>query len=176
MKIFKTILWTSLFWLLVIAGLWIASLFFPYEATIVIPAKVKSVIIADAKIEAIDNHEVVKVEEEIIPVETVQETETTEEIIEEESTVEEVVSPVEEQPVAEEVIAEPIKNSIFPQTTQSETTTDDKIAKLENRLNEVEDKYEALTEELRTIFWTPLFTQLLSQAFAENPTIETTNL
>lgn len=176
MTIFKTILWTSLFWIIVIVGLWVSSLFFPYEATIVIPAKVKSVIIADAKIEAIDNHEVVKVEEEIIPVETVQETETTEEIIEEESTVEEVVSPVEEQPVAEEIVAEPVKNSILPQPTQSATTTDDEIAELEYRLNEVEAKYEALTEELRTIFWTPLFTQLLSQAFAENPTVETTNL
>jgi len=180
MTIFKTILWTSLFWIIVIVGLWVSSLFFPYEATIVIPAKVKSVIIADAKIEAIDNHEVVKVEEEIIPVETVQETGTTEEIIEEESTVEEVVSPVEEQPVAEEIIAEPTKNSIFPQPTQAisttESTTDDRIAELENRLNEVEWKYEWLIEELRTIFWTPLFTQLLSQAFAENPTVETTNL
>ena len=174
MKIFKTILWTSLFWLLVIAGLWIASLFFPQEASIVIPAKVKNVIIENISHEfcindweeTIDVEETNVSEEEIAP---------EEEIITEDSTVEEIVAP-EEEAVAEEVIAEPIKNSIFPQTTQSETTTDDEIAKLESRLNEVEDKYEALTEELRTIFWTPLFTQLLSQAFAENPTIETTNL
>jgi hypothetical protein len=56
--------------------------------------------------------------------------------------VEEVVSPVEEQPVAEEIIAEPTKNSIFPQPTQAisttESTTDDRITELENRLNEVE--------------------------------------
>lgn len=174
MKIFKTILWTSLFWLLVIAGLWIASLFFPQEASIVIPAKVKNIIIENVGHEycinnwgeTIDVEETNVSEEEIAP---------EEDIIAEDSTVEEIVAP-EEETVAEEVIAEPIKNSIFPQTTQSETTTDDEIAKLESRLNEVEDKYEALTEELRTIFWTPLFTQLLSQAFAENPTVETTNL
>ena len=67
-KIFKTVLWTSLFWILVIVGLWVASLFFPQEATIIIPEKVKSVIIQNSGIEiAVTNweEEHVKIEEEI---------------------------------------------------------------------------------------------------------------
>ena len=173
MKIFKTILWTSLFWLLVIAGLWIASLFFPQEASIVIPAKVKNVIIENVGHEfCINDWEEINIDETNI---TDEEIAPEEEIIAEDSTVEEIVAPAEES-VVEEVIAEPVKNSILPQPTQATTATDDEIAELESRLNEVEAKYDALVEELRTIFATPLFTQLLSQAFAENPTVETTNL
>jgi hypothetical protein len=56
MKIFKTILWTSLFWILVIAGLWIASIFYPQEASTVIHKNVKKVIIETSTIEqAIEN-------------------------------------------------------------------------------------------------------------------------
>ncbi len=168
MKVFKTILWTSLFWILVIAGLWVASLFFPYEATIIIPAKVKSVIIEDAKIEAIDNHEVVKVEEKNIPEETVQGIESTEEeIIEEKPTVEEIITPIEEETIQEEVVTEPAKNSIIPQPTQATTTSNTEIEELQNRVDELEWKYDALVEELQTIFNTPLFSQLLSEAFKQ---------
>ena len=179
MKIFKTILWTSLFWIIVIAGLWVASLFFPHEASIIIPWKVKTVIIEAAGIEALDNHEVVKVDETALTEEEVvaPEVETTEEeIIEENPTVDEVVAPVEEEIVQEEVIAEPAKNSIIPQPTQTQAPaeTNEEIEALKNRIAVLEAQYEGLVEELRTIFSTPVFTQLLEQAFANNQVTEET--
>ena len=175
MTIFKTILWTSLFWIIVIVGLWVSSLFFPYEATIIIPAKVKSVIIEDAKIEAIDDHEVVKVEEKVIPDESIKEAEITEEeIIAEESPVEKVISPVEEETVQEEIVAEPAKKSLIPQPTQEPAVANAEIEDLQNRVTELESEYAALVEELRTIFGTPVFTQLLWQAFAENQVTDAT--
>ena len=74
MKVFKTILWTSLFWILVIAGLWVASIFYPQEAKTVIHQNVKNAIIENANIEcAIANweQEPVKIEEEVAPVEEI---------------------------------------------------------------------------------------------------------
>ena len=175
MKIFKTILWTSLFWIIVIAGLWVASLFFPHEASIIIPWKVKTVIIEAAGIEALDNHEVVKVAETVLPEEETQEIETTkEEIIEEDSTVDEIVAPVEEETVQEEIVAEPVKNSIIPQPAQAPAATNEEIETLQNRVAVLEAQYDWLVEELRTIFSTPVFTQLLWQAFAENQVTEET--
>jgi len=133
MKIFKTILWTSLFWIIVIVGLWVSSLFFPYEATIVIPAKVKSVIIADAKIEAIDNHEVVKVEETIVP---------------EEKEAQEII--VEEEPTYEEINAEDNTSFSLLNTNQQEVTNNEvDVQALQDRVAALEDQYVTLVSELQ---------------------------
>ncbi|MBR4567205.1 hypothetical protein IKO18_01970 [bacterium] len=133
MKIFKTILWTSLFWIIVIVGLWVSSLFFPYEATIVIPAKVKSVIIADAKIEAIDNHEVVKVEETIVP---------------EEKEAQEII--VEEEPTYEEINAEDNSSFSLLNTNQQEVTNNEvDIQALQDRVSALEEQYVSLVSELQ---------------------------
>lgn len=147
MKIFKTILWTSFFWILVIVWLWVASLFFPYEATIVIPAKVKSVIIADAKIEAIDNHEVVKVEETIVP---------------EEKEAQEII--VEEEPTYEEINAEDNSSFSLLNTNQQEVTNNEvDIQALQDRVSALEEQYVSLVSELQWIFSTPAIAQLLMQ-------------
>jgi hypothetical protein len=165
MTIFKTILWTTLFWLLVFFWLWVSSLFFPNEATIIIPQKVKNVIIEWAEIQncAQEPQEQVKIEEP-----------TTEEIEANTPTVEEEVTPVEEpevapveEPVVEEPAIEQTTNSILPQPSNT-TSTNDEIIALQNRVAEVEAKYDGLVNELQTIFATPVFAQLLSQAFAEN--------
>ena len=58
-------------------------------------------------------------------------------------------------------------NSILPQASNT-SSSNDEITALKNRVTEVEAKYEALVNELQTIFATPVFAQLLSQAFAEN--------
>lgn len=157
MTIFKTILWTTLFWLLVFFWLWVSSLFFPNEATIIIPQKVKNVIIEWAEVQncAQEPQEQVKIEEP-----------TTEEIEANTPTVEEEVTPVEE-PVVEEPAIEQTTNSILPQPSNT-TSTNDEIIALQNRVTDVEAKYDALVNELQTIFATPVFAQLLSQAFAEN--------
>ena len=128
MTIFKTILWTTLFWLLVFFWLWVSSLFFPNEATIIIPQKVKNVIIEWAEVQncAQEPQEQVKIEE----------------------------------PTTEEI-------EILPQPSNT-TSTNDEIIALQNRVAEVEAKYDGLVNELQTIFATPVFAQLLSQAFAEN--------
>ena len=147
MKIFKTILWTSFFWIIVIVGLWVSSLFFPYEATIVIPAKVKSVIIADAKIEAIDNHEVVKVEETIVP---------------EEKEAQEII--VEEEPTYEEINAEDNSSFSLLNTNQQEVTNNEvDIQALQDRVSALEEQYVSLVSELQWIFSTPAIAQLLMQ-------------
>ena len=133
MTIFKTILWTSLFWIIVIVGLWVSSLFFPYEATIVIPAKVKNVIIADAKIEAIDNHEVVKVEETIVP---------------EEKEAQEII--VEEEPTYEEINAEDNTSFSLLNTNQQEVTNNEvDVQALQDRVAALEDQYVTLVSELQ---------------------------
>ena len=133
MTIFKTILWTSLFWIIVIVGLWVSSLFFPYEATIVIPAKVKSVIIADAKIEAIDNHEVVKVEETIVP---------------EEKEAQEII--VEEEPTYEEINTEDNSSFSLLNTNQQEVTNNEvDIQALQDRVSALEEQYVSLVSELQ---------------------------
>ena len=161
MKIFKTILWTTLFWLLVIAGLYWASFFFPQEASIVIPTNVKRIIIENASIEqAIENweEEPVKIEEEITP--------TEEEIIE--VTNEEEMEDVDD---SEEIIpTQAAKSSILPKQKEIEESSDE-IEELQNRVYELEAKYDSLVEELQTIFATPLFSQLLREAF--NQTEET---
>ena len=163
MTIFKTILWTTLFWLLVFFWLWVSSLFFPNEATIIIPQKVKNVIIEWAELQNCEKEAQVKIEEA-----------TTEEINTNTPTVEEVVATVEgqeneaiEEPAIEEVVAEQTTNSILPQASNT-SSSNDEITALKNRVTEVEAKYEALVNELQTIFATPVFAQLLSQAFAEN--------
>ena len=134
MTIFKTILWTTLFWLLVFFWLWVSSLFFPNEATIIIPQKVKNVIIEWAEVQNCA----------------------------EEPEVEAVEEPVVEEPAIEQTT-----NSILPQPSNT-TSTNDEIIALQNRVTDVEAKYDALVNELQTIFATPVFAQLLSQAFAEN--------
>lgn len=155
MKIFKTILWTSLFWIIVIVGLWVSSLFFPYEATIVIPAKVKSVIIADAKIEAIDNHEVVKVEETIVP---------------EEKEAQEII--VEEEPTYEEINAEDNSSFSLLNTNQQEVTNNEvDIQALQDRVSALEEQYVSLVSELQWIFSTPAIAQLLMQPETSNEVI-----
>jgi len=155
MKIFKTILWTSFFWIIVIVGLWVSSLFFPYEATIVIPAKVKSVIIADAKIEAIDNHEVVKVEETIVP---------------EEKEAQEII--VEEEPTYEEINAEDNSSFSLLNTNQQEVTNNEvDIQALQNRVSALEEQYVSLVSELQWIFSTPAIAQLLMQPETSNEVI-----
>ena len=99
---------------------------------------------------------------------------TTEEIEANTPTVEEEVTPVEEpeveaveEPVVEEPAIEQTTNSILPQPSNT-TSTNDEIIALQNRVAEVEAKYDGLVNELQTIFATPVFAQLLSQAFAEN--------
>lgn len=161
MTIFKTILWTTLFWLLVFFWLWVSSLFFPNEATIIIPQKVKNVIIEWAEVqncaqEPQEPQEQVEIEEP-----TTEETEANTPTVEEEVTEEPEVEAVEE-PVVEQTT-----NSILPQPSNT-TSTNDEIIALQNRVTEVEAKYDALVNELQTIFATPVFAQLLSQAFAEN--------
>lgn len=164
MKIFKTILWTSLFWILVIVGLWVASIFFPQEASTIIHPNVKHVIIELSSIDqAIENweQEPVKIQEEIIPTEE-------EIIVNEEPEIEEENTPEE---IDEEVINEKTtSSSIFPQTTQTSQT--DEIAQLQNRVSELEMEYQTLVEELQTIFSTPVFTQLLTQAFSQTQDYE----
>ena len=187
MKISKTILWTSLFWIFVICGLWIASLFFPQEATIVIPQKVKSVIIEEADIklhlENWDSEPVKMIEpttEETLVNDEITTGNTMEEEIapENEATQEEQNEETIEEAVIEEVVAEPVSNSIIPGPTTANTpapTSNEEIIALQNRVTEIEGKYNALVEELRTIFATPVFAQLLNQAFAEVQNTETVN-
>ena len=163
MKVFKTILWTSLFWILVIAGLWVASIFYPQEAKTVIHQNVKNAIIENANIEcAIANweQEPVKIEEEanieeITPVE-----EEKIEITNEEANIEEMEEPEEITPT------QTTKSSILPKQKETTETSND-VKELQNRVDELEWKYDALVEELQTIFNTPLFSQLLSEAFKQ---------
>ena len=166
MKIFKTILWTSLFWILVIVGLWVASLFFPQEATIIIPEKVKSVIIENANIEcAIANweQEPVKIEEEA-PIEEITPVEEEKiEITNEEANIEEMEEPEEPEEITP---TQTTKSSILPKQKETTETSND-VKELQNRVDELEWKYDALVEELQTIFNTPLFSQLLSEAFKQ---------
>ena len=168
MKVFKTILWTSLFWILVIAGLWVASIFYPQEAKTVIHQNVKNAIIENANIEcAIANweEEPVKIVEEENPVEEITPVEEEEiEITNEEAEIEDMDKPEEITPT------QTTKSSIFPKQKETTEASDD-IKELQNRVDELEWKYDALVEELQTIFATPLFSQLLSEAF--NQTEET---
>jgi len=166
MKVFKTILWTSLFWILVIAGLWVASIFYPQEAKTVIHQNVKNAIIENANIEcAIANweQEPVKIEEEVAPVEEVTPVEeitpVEEEIIE--VTEEETKTP--DEMIEETVSEKTTKNSILPQAKQ----TNEDYTELEKRITELETQYNALVKELQDIFSTPLFSQLLSQAYSQ---------
>lgn len=164
MKVFKTILWTSLFWILVIAGLWVASIFYPQEAKTVIHQNVKNAIIENANIEcAIANweQEPVKIEEEVAPVEEITPVEEEEiEITNEEADIEEMEEPEEITPI------QTTKSSILPKQKETTEASND-VKELQNRVDELEWKYDALVEELQTIFNTPLFSQLLSEAFKQ---------
>ena len=164
MKVFKTILWTSLFWILVIAGLWVASIFYPQEAKTVIHQNVKNAIIENANIEcAIANweQEPVKIEEEVTPIEEITPVEEEEiEITNEEAEIEDMDEPEEITPT------QTTKSSILPKQKETTESSND-VKELQNRVDELEWKYDALVEELQTIFNTPLFSQLLSEAFKQ---------
>lgn len=166
MKVFKTILWTSLFWILVIAGLWVASIFYPQEAKTVIHQNVKNAIIENANIEcAIANweQEPVKIEE-VAPVEEITPVEEEEiEITNEEADIEEMEEPEEPEEITP---TQTTKSSILPKQKETTETSND-VKELQNRVDELEWKYDALVEELQTIFNTPLFSQLLSEAFKQ---------
>ena len=163
MKVFKTILWTSLFWILVIAGLWVASIFYPQEAKTVIHQNVKNAIIENANTEcAIANweQEPVKIEEEA-PIEEITPVEEEKiEITNEEANIEEMEEPEEITPT------QTTKSSILPKQKETTESSND-VKELQNRVDELEWKYDALVEELQTIFNTPLFSQLLSEAFKQ---------
>ena len=97
---------------------------------------------------------------------------------ENEATQEEQNEETIEEAVIEEVVAEPVSNSIIPEPTRANApapTSNEEIIALQNRVTEIEGKYNALVEELRTIFATPVFAQLLNQAFAEVQNTETVN-
>ena len=141
MKIFKTFLWTSLFWILVIAGLWIASIFFPHEASTVIHQNVKNAIIENANIEcAVDNwiQKPVKVDEEIV-----------DDVVYEEPVYEE-----SQVPVAEET-----SSPLF--SVQQGSVVD--VQALQNRVENLENEYTSLVSELQQIFSTPALAELLAQ-------------
>lgn len=160
MKIFKTILWTSFFWILVIIGLWVASIFYPYYASIVIHPNVKHAIIELWYIdEARANweQEPVKIEEEA-PIEEITPVEEDKiEITNEEADIEDMKEP-------EQITPAQSTSSILPKQKETKETSDE-VKELQNKVDELEWKYNALVEELQTIFNTPLFSQLLSQAF-----------
>ena len=159
MKIFKTILWTSFFWILVIIWLWVASLFFPNEASTVIPNKVKSIIIENAAIQLnADNciqEPSMDVEESIIPEET-----NAEEIL------------VEEEPTYEEINTEDNASFSLLNTNQQEVTNNEvDVQALQDRVAALENQYVTLVSELQWIFSTPAIAQLLMQPETSNEVI-----
>jgi len=173
MKIFKTILWTSFFWILVIIGLWVASIFYPYYASIVIHPNVKHAIIELWYIdEARANweQEPVKTEEDVTPPSRPVEKEDVapiEEItpaVEEEIEITNEEADIEDMKEPEQITPAQSTSSILPKQKETKETSDE-VKELQNKVDELEWKYNALVEELQTIFNTPLFSQLLSQAF-----------
>lgn len=159
MKIFKTILWTSFFWILVIVWLRVASLFFPSEASTVIPSKVKSIIIKNAAIElSTDNciqEPAIEVEETIVP---------------EEKEAQEII--VEEEPTYEEINAEDNTSFSLLNTNQQEVTNNEvDVQALQDRVAALEDQYVTLVSELQWIFSTPAIAQLLMQPETSNEVI-----
>ena len=153
------ILWTSFFWILVIVWLRVASLFFPSDASTVIPSKVKSIIIKNAAIElSTDNciqEPAIEVEETIVP---------------EEKEAHEII--VEEEPTYEEINAEDNTSFSLLNTNQQEVTNNEvDVQALQDSVAALEDQYVTLVSELQWIFSTPAIAQLLMQPETSNEVI-----
>lgn len=160
MKIFKTILWTTLFWILVIIWLWVAGYFYPNQAISVIPNKIKDVVIEQAKVVCVT--EFSTPEEQGVDV-AIEETIPQQEVYVEEPS-NEPAAPVE-----------PSNSLLLPVEEQPSDVQD-----LQNRVANLENEYASLVAELQQIFATPALAQIIAQGYPVEeeivPTYEETSI
>ena len=133
MKIFKTILWTTFFWILVVLWLRIASYWYADTLAVAVPKPIKEAIVAQH----------VAVECDCEKAEPAKDIETTK---------------VDEKKITEEIKADEGTKNLLNSTTSSNS---EDYSELEERVTTLESNYESLVSELQQIFAVPALQQLI---------------